>query len=61
MVAGTLAAYLTVYGLLLVAYVTVLKYMAEKPEEVLALDAVEQAVTPAGASTSAVLPAGSTA
>lgn len=31
MVAGTLAAYLTVYGLLLVAYVGVIKYMAEHP------------------------------
>ena len=31
MVAGTLAAYLTVYALLLVAYVGVIKYMAEHP------------------------------
>jgi cytochrome d ubiquinol oxidase subunit I len=31
MVAGTLAAYLSVYALLLVAYVGVIKYMAEHP------------------------------
>ncbi|WP_311223835.1 MULTISPECIES: cytochrome ubiquinol oxidase subunit I [unclassified Acidovorax] len=31
MVAGTLIAYLTVYGLLLVSYVGVIKYMAEHP------------------------------
>ena len=61
MVALTLALYVALYLALIVAYVTVLKYMAEKPEEVLALDAVEQAVTPAGASTSPVLPAGSAA
>ena len=61
MIGLTLALYITLYLALIVAYVTVLKYMAEKPEEVLALDAVEQAVTPAGASTSPVLPAGSAA
>ncbi len=31
MVAGTLVAYLTVYGLLLISYVGVIKYMAEHP------------------------------
>ncbi len=61
MIALTLALYIALYLALIVAYVTVLKYMAEKPEEVLALDAVEQAATPAGASTSPVLPAGSAA
>jgi cytochrome bd ubiquinol oxidase subunit I len=61
MIGLTLALYITLYLALIVAYVTVLKYMAEKPEEVLQLDAVEQAVTPAGASTSPVLPAGSAA
>ena len=33
MIATTLALYVTVYLALIVAYVTVLKYMAEKPEE----------------------------
>lgn len=33
MVAGTLAAYLTVYVLLLAAYVGVIKYMAEHPAQ----------------------------
>ncbi len=58
LIALTLALYVLLYGALLVAYVAVLKYMAEKPEEVLQLDAVEQAVTPAGAITSAVVPGG---
>lgn len=61
MIGLTLALYITLYLALIVAYVTVLKYMAEKPEEVLQLDAAEQAVTPAGASTSPVLPSGSAA
>ncbi len=61
MIGLTLALYIALYLALIVAYVTVLKYMAEKPDEVLALDAVEQSVTPAGASTSPVLPAGSAA
>ncbi len=61
MIGLTLALYVTLYLALIVAYVTVLKYMAEKPEEVLQIDAVEQAVTPAGAGNSPVLPAGSTA
>ncbi len=61
MIGLTLALYVTLYLALIVAYVTVLKYMAEKPEEVLQIDAVEQAVTPAGASASPVLPAGSAA
>ena len=61
MIGLTLALYITLYLALIVAYVTVLKYMAEKPEEVLRLDALEQTVTPAGASTSPVLPSGSAA
>ena len=55
MIGLTLALYVTLYLALIVAYVTVLKYMAEKPEEVLADDARDQAGTPAGAMTSAVL------
>ena len=61
MIGLTLAMYVTLYLALIVAYVKVLKYMAEKPEEVLQMDAVEQAVTPAGAGNSTVLPAGSAA
>ena len=56
MIGFTLVLYLLLYASLIVAYVSVLKYMAEKPEEVLQMDAVEQAVTPAGASTSPVVP-----
>jgi cytochrome bd ubiquinol oxidase subunit I len=55
MIGLTLALYVTLYLALIVAYVAVLKYMAEKPEEVLAIDAAEQAATPAGAITSAVV------
>ena len=54
MIGLTLALYITLYLALIVAYVTVLKYMAEKPEEVLAEDARDQAATPAGALTSPV-------
>jgi cytochrome bd ubiquinol oxidase subunit I len=54
MIGLTLALYITLYLALIVAYVTVLKYMAEKPEEVLAEDARDQAGTPAGAMTSPV-------
>ena len=55
MIALTLALYVTVYAALIVAYVAVLKYMAEKTEQVLADDAAEQAATPAGAITSPVV------
>ncbi|MCM5678297.1 cytochrome ubiquinol oxidase subunit I [Schlegelella sp. S2-27] len=51
MVAFTLAAYVTVYLGLIVAYVTVLRYMAEKPEEVLQHEASERRHTPPGAMT----------
>jgi len=53
MIGLTLALYVTLYLALIVAYVTVLKYMAEKPDEVLAEDARDRAVTPAGAMTTA--------
>jgi len=56
MIALTLVLYLLLYLALIVAYVAVLKYMAEKPEEVLQADAVERAVMPVGAITSPVLP-----
>jgi cytochrome d ubiquinol oxidase subunit I len=55
LIALTLALYVTVYLALMLAYVGVLKYMAEKPEEVLAIDAQEQATTPAGAITAPVV------
>jgi len=55
----TLVLYLLLYAALIFAYVSVLKYMAEKPEEVLQFDAVEQAVTPAGGITSPVVQGGS--
>ncbi|HSI58503.1 MAG TPA: cytochrome ubiquinol oxidase subunit I [Ideonella sp.] len=58
MIALTLALYLTVYLALILAYVGVLKYMAEKPEEVLQIDAEEQAATPAGAITSPLVSRG---
>jgi cytochrome d ubiquinol oxidase subunit I len=59
MIGLTLAMYVTLYLALIVAYVTVLKYMAEKPEAVLEADRQEQAVTPAGAITAPVLATGS--
>jgi cytochrome d ubiquinol oxidase subunit I len=46
MIGLTLALYITLYLALIVAYVTVLKYLAEKPEEVLAADARDEAATP---------------
>ena len=61
MIGATLVLYVALYLALIVAYVSVLKYMAEKPEAVLHIDAVEEATTPVGAATSPVLPAGSTA
>jgi cytochrome d ubiquinol oxidase subunit I len=47
MIGLTLVLYVTLYLALIVSYVTVLKYMAEKPEEVLAEDAQDQAAMPA--------------
>jgi cytochrome d ubiquinol oxidase subunit I len=55
MIALSLALYVAVYGALALAYVGVLKYMAEKPEEVLATEAAERAATPPGALTAAVV------
>jgi cytochrome d ubiquinol oxidase subunit I len=51
MIALTLTLYVTLYIALIVAYVAVLKYMAEKPDEVLAKEAEERAHTPVGAQT----------
>jgi cytochrome d ubiquinol oxidase subunit I len=61
MIGATLVLYVALYLALIVAYVSVLKYMAEKPESVLHIDAVEEATTPVGAATSPVLPARSSA
>jgi cytochrome d ubiquinol oxidase subunit I len=47
----SLALYVATYATLIVAYVAVLKYMAEKPEQVTAVDAAQQSATPAGAIT----------
>lgn len=52
MIALTLALYVTLYLALIVAYVLVLKYMAEKPVEVLTEEAREQRLAPPGALTS---------
>jgi cytochrome bd ubiquinol oxidase subunit I len=51
MIALTLTLYVTLYIGLIVAYVAVLKYMAEKPDELLAKEAQERAQTPVGAQT----------
>jgi cytochrome d ubiquinol oxidase subunit I len=48
MIALTLALYVLVYVALVIAYVAVVKYMAEKPEDVLHQDAVDRARTPPG-------------
>ncbi|WP_127996986.1 cytochrome ubiquinol oxidase subunit I [Piscinibacter defluvii] len=55
MIALTLTLYVTVYLALIVAYIGVLKYMAEKPEQVLRVDEEELAATPVGAITSPVV------
>jgi cytochrome d ubiquinol oxidase subunit I len=47
--------YVVVYLVLVLAYVAVLKYMAEKPEEVLAQEAAERAATPPGVVTAPVV------
>ncbi|WKB52602.1 cytochrome ubiquinol oxidase subunit I [Eleftheria terrae] len=51
MIALTLAAYLAVYLALIVAYIAVLRYMAEKPEEVLRHEAAERRHSPSAALT----------
>ena len=61
MIGATLAMYVTLYLALIVAYVTVLKYMAEKPDAVLEIEAAGQAATPLGATTSPTVPAGNPA
>ena len=61
MIGLTLALYILLYLALIVAYVTVLKYMAEKAEDVLAEDARDQAATPAGATTTAAVSTGGAA
>jgi cytochrome d ubiquinol oxidase subunit I len=48
LIATTLTFYVTLYVALIVAYATVLKYMAEKPQEVLADERREEAHAPAG-------------
>ena len=55
MIATSFALYLVVYLLLIVAYIAVMKYMAEKPEDVLETERREQAATPPGAMTSPVV------
>ena len=55
----TLVLYLLLYAALIFAYVSVLKYMAEKPEELLQTEAAERALTPVGVITSPVVPRGS--
>jgi len=54
-IALTLTLYVVLYLALLLAYVTVLKYMAEKPEQVLETEARERAHQPPGVSTSPVV------
>jgi cytochrome d ubiquinol oxidase subunit I len=48
MIGLTLAMYVALYVALVLAYVAVLKYMAEKPEEVLADEAAQRAAAPSG-------------
>ncbi|MEO7150118.1 MAG: hypothetical protein ABIX46_00170, partial [Burkholderiaceae bacterium] len=54
-IALSLALYLVMYLCLIVAYVAVLKYMAEKPDEVLHDEAIDRAGTPPGAITPPVV------
>lgn len=49
MIGLTLALYITLYLALIVSYVGVLKYMAEKPEEALQPDPADQKAVPSGA------------
>ena len=57
----TLALYVTLYLALIFAYVSVLKYMAEKPEDVINAAAAEAAATPVGATGQQAVAAGSPA
>ena len=61
MIGLTLALYVTLYLALIFAYVSVLKYMAEKPEEVINAAAAEAAATPVGATGQQTLVSGSPA
>ena len=58
LIATTLALYVTLYVALVIAYVAVLKYMAEKPEDVLATEAQERSAAVPGVSTSPSAAAG---
>jgi cytochrome d ubiquinol oxidase subunit I len=49
MIGTTLVMYVLVYAALVLAYVSVLKYMAEKPDEVLSHDTPARGVAPGGA------------
>jgi cytochrome d ubiquinol oxidase subunit I len=60
MIGLTLTLYVVLYLLLVAAYVAVLKYMAEKSEELLATEAAERATTPPGAITAPVVQEGRT-
>jgi cytochrome d ubiquinol oxidase subunit I len=55
MILATLVMYLVLYAALLMAYVAVLKYMAEKPDAVIEDTKRDERGTPAGASVSPVL------
>jgi cytochrome d ubiquinol oxidase subunit I len=55
MIGLTHTLYVVLYTALVLAYVAVLKYMAEKPEDVLATEAAERAAAPPGAITPPVV------
>jgi cytochrome bd ubiquinol oxidase subunit I len=59
MIGLTLTLYVVVYAALVLAYVAVLKYMAEKPEEVLAKEAAQRAGASPGVITPPVVAEGS--
>ncbi|MBP0624442.1 cytochrome ubiquinol oxidase subunit I [Cupriavidus consociatus] len=59
-IALTLSLFVSVYLALIVAYVSVLKYLAEKPEETPASDPAQQPSIPSGAIPPRILPTGST-
>jgi cytochrome d ubiquinol oxidase subunit I len=61
LIATTLALYVTLYVALVLSYVAVLKYMAEKPEEVLETEAREEAAAPPGVITPPVVNPGGAA
>jgi cytochrome d ubiquinol oxidase subunit I len=58
MIGLTLALYASLYLALIVAYVAVLKYMAEKPDELLLPEAAERVTTPPGASVAPIIQGG---